>query len=90
VIGAYNLLPTVLDAYGLPMPKYFEYLLDMMEISKGYEVNLVLDPDDSYRFLWEIDGGGLQAMTHDDYRMLQYDYIFGKKYARALFADGER
>lgn len=85
-IAAYNLLPAVLDAYGLPMPRFFDYLLGLSETSPGYENGLVLQPGGGY--VWNGEGTPAQQQAEDAYEILQYDYIFGKRYARAFFADG--
>mgnify|MGYP001027935696 FL=1 len=82
-IGAYNLLPVVLGSYGLPMPRYFEYLLEMRAESPGFEYGIALNPDGSYNEVGQMNP--VQQRAYRQFELLQYDYIFGRQYAEDLF-----
>ncbi|MBD5516886.1 MAG: sulfatase-like hydrolase/transferase [Lachnospiraceae bacterium] len=80
--STFQILPSVLEMYNLDMPKYFEYLNDLQDYSMGISHHKVV-----------LDATG-QVYTGEDnsvkdmYRqleLLEYDYIYGERYANILF-----
>lgn len=80
-ISAFQVMPTVMDLFDLDMPMYFKYLNDAKNISKGYARNVVLDADGKPSY--ELNNK--QSDFYNKFNIIQYDYMFGNRYAKSLF-----
>ena len=80
-ISTFQIMPTVMDIFDLDMPMYFEYLNEAKNISTGYARNVVLDTNGnpSYELTDE------QSDLYNKINMIQYDHLFGNRFAATLF-----
>lgn len=80
--STFQIMPTVFSMYGLEMPKYFSFLNDIQMYSLGRSHHkVVLDSEGHVNY---GENSQLDTVYHQ-LELLQYDYIYGKKYAQALF-----
>ncbi len=83
IISAYNVTPLIMDMYGLEKPAYFDFLSQQMGVMRGYSQGYVVELDNT--FSGEITPE--QQRYLDRQYMLQYDYMFGKRYFEEYSAD---
>lgn len=81
IIGAYEISATMLQIYGLSEPPIFSFLNDLREVSPGYSLKVVLNPDGTYSDTLTAE----QQNWYYQYQLLQYDYIYGHQYAAELW-----
>ena len=77
------LLPTVLSDTGLEIPAFWKYLLQQQEYCTAFNRDLAIKPDHAVLNISEASEP-MQAYF-DTYRLLTYDYVWGKRYAAALW-----
>jgi len=77
------MMPAILDSFGLPMPEFYRYLLQMQQVLPVYNLGVYMDPDGS--LIEESQLTQSQKQWLDTCQLLQYDYMFGQKYAGSLF-----
>ena len=81
-MSTFQILPTVFTMYDLEMPQYFEFLRDLQQYSLGRSHHkVILDSEGGIKNEYNSQ---LEEVYHD-MELLQYDYIYGKKYANKLF-----
>ena len=74
-----ELLPTVFEKYNLRSTKFWKYLLKVKNCYSAADSSIIVSKDRNYRNIAEITEE--EAAIREEYRLLQYDYIFGKRYA---------
>lgn len=80
--STFQILPTVFSKYKLEMPEYFRFLNDIQTYSLGRSHHkIVLDSEGRANY----DGNSQLDVVYQQMELLQYDYIYGKKYAETLF-----
>lgn len=80
-MSTFQILPTVFDLYDLEMPAYFSFLLRMQQKSLGISHHSVLlDAEGN-----PCEDVGDTDLIYKDMRLIQYDYIYGRKYCEDLF-----
>lgn len=81
-ISTFQILPTIFDLYNLKMPEYFEYLLELQQVSKGRSHNAAI-LDNKGEALTDM-GSDQMENIYKELELLQYDYIYGNKFAEQL------
>lgn len=81
LIGSSQISATMMQLYGLEEPPIFSFLNALKKVSPGYSVGVILNPDDTYSGILTAE----EQKWYDEYRLLQYDYIYGKQYAAVLW-----
>lgn len=74
-----ELLPTVFEKYNLKSTEFWKYLLKVKNCYSAADSSIIVSKDRNYRNIAEITEE--EAAMREEYRLLQYDYIFGKQYA---------
>ncbi|SCP95754.1 LTA synthase family protein [Anaerobium acetethylicum] len=77
-LDASYMAPYVLSRIGLDMPDYFHFLLDLREEVNSIDANYVVDANGN---IYRDNYPDAINDAIEDYRLLQYDRIFGKNYA---------
>ena len=72
----YGLIPSICEWYGLPKPKFYDYLLDQQEVYRGSALGLFLDTEGNASYEYDDDTKKWLAK----HKLLQYDLMFGKGY----------
>lgn len=78
-----ELLPTVFEKYNIKSTEFWKYLLELKNCYRAADASVVVSEDQSYRDISEMSEE--EASMREKYRMLQYDYIFGKQYAKEFW-----
>lgn len=82
-LAPYQILPAVLDCYGLEKPKFFLILDELRRVSTGYHLGIMLNAAGVPISEITLE----QKNLYQDYAMLQYDYIIGKGYCKEWLFD---
>ena len=78
-----ELLPTVFEEYGIKANGFWNFLQDVRDVYAASDRKLVINKADDYD---EINSMTKEQMTdYTIYSLLQYDYVFGKRYAAELW-----
>lgn len=80
--STFQILPTVFTMYDLEMSRYFEFLNDLQNVSLGESHHkIVLDSEGV------VDNNLNNELNEKCHQLelLQYDYIYGNRYAKQLF-----
>lgn len=77
------LLPTVLSQTGLDLPAAWRYLLDQRQRCTAFNSSLYVASDHTVHPISEADND-IQTYL-DTYELLTYDYVWGHRYADALW-----
>lgn len=75
------MMPRVMEAYGVAMPGWYDLLCDYSRVLPGYYHGLAAGPSSTWSA--QMDEG--QQAVFNEYQMMQYDYLFGKRYGLELF-----
>lgn len=78
-----ELLPTVFEKYNLKSTEFWKYLLNLKNCYLAADSSIVVSKDQTYRDIAEMSEE--EAAMHEEYKLLQYDYIFGKQYAEKFW-----
>ncbi len=78
-----ELFPSVFDLYDIKTNKFWNYIQDVRDVYGASSKRLVVDKDGKYADLSTMTEE--QKTDYDIYRLLQYDYIWGKRYAEELW-----
>lgn len=78
-----QLLPSVFEKYGISKSYFWDFLLDLKEYYAASDDHLVVNNDGTYANASEMTTE--QNNVHDIYELLQYDCIWGEKYASDLW-----
>ena len=76
-LSSYNISPVLMNLYGLPMPVYFEFLIQQYRVFQGFTKAHIVQPG-GVEFSLNITEE--QQAWMDKHRLLQYDLMFGEKY----------
>lgn len=80
-LSMYQLLPFVTKELNLPKPLFFDYLSEQANYFKGFAQNVYLNNLGN-----PVETISDEAMSYFDIqKLLQYDLMFGNKYANSLF-----
>ena len=83
LLGVNQLLPLVSQYYDIPSAAYWDFLNDMRSHYAATDSMIITENNYSYRRVKQMDSEELQY--YNAFRLLQYDYISGKKYASRLW-----
>ena len=78
-----ELLPTVFEKYNIKSTEFWNYLLTLKNCYSAADSSIVISKDQTYRDIAEMSEE--EAAMHEEYKLLQYDYIFGKQYAEEFW-----
>lgn len=78
-----ELFPTVFELYDIKTNKFWNYIQDVRDVYGASSKRMVVDVDGKYAELATMTEE--QKTDYDIYRLLQYDYIWGKRYAKELW-----
>ena len=78
-----ELFPTVFEKYQIHANPFWRYLQQVRDVYKAADQKLVIIGEDDYRDKSLMSEE--QKEVYDTYRLLQYDYIWGKRYAAELW-----
>ena len=78
-----ELLPTVFEKYNIKSTEFWNYLLTLKNCYSAADSSIVVSKDQTYRDIAEMSEE--EAAMHEEYKLLQYDYIFGKQYAEEFW-----
>lgn len=78
-----ELLPSVFDAYGIDSSDFWNFLVDLKKYYAAMDKRIVVNSDGTYTKLSELTEE--QKNVHEIYRLLQYDCIWGERYASGLW-----
>lgn len=79
--STFQIMPTVFEQYNLEMPAYYRFLLSLQEETLGISHGKVYL--DSEGDAWELDTE--LSENYKEMELLQYDYIYGKRYGEKVF-----
>lgn len=79
-IATYNISPVMMDIYQLDRPVFFDFLLAQMDVLNGYNAGVSITPDGRY----ETGLTPEQQEIYNKYKILEYDYMFGKHYLNSI------
>ena len=82
LMGMGELFPVVMEKYGLSMAPFRQYVALMKDAYGASDSQVVVGTDGSYAGLSAMNEGQRQA--YETFRLLQYDYVWGKRYAAEL------
>ncbi|MCC8104034.1 MAG: LTA synthase family protein [Clostridiales bacterium] len=77
------LFPTVLETYGIEKTAFWDFLVELKSVYAATDSMIVVNQDGTYASIDEMTE--IQQEYYENYRLLQYDYIFGNQYARSLW-----
>lgn len=83
IIEMGELLPTVFEKYNIKSTEFWNYLLTLKNCYSAADSSIVISKDQTYRDIAEMSEE--EAAMHEEYKLLQYDYIFGKQYAEEFW-----
>ncbi len=83
ILSITQLLPEVFYRYDLSMPKYFSYLKDSQKIYRACASGIVIGKDKTPVFRENMTAE--ERALYDEIELIEYDYIFGKRYLEDLF-----
>ena len=83
IMGIGELLPSVFDAYGINGSDFWSFLVDIRKYYAASDNCIVVNYDGTYSKVSEMTEE--QKNKHDIYKQLQYDRIWGKKYASGIW-----
>lgn len=78
-----QLLPSVFEEYGISKFYFWDFLLDLKEYYAASNDHLLVNNNGTYANASEMTSE--QKSVHDIYELLQYDCIWGEKYASDLW-----
>lgn len=78
-----ELLPTVFEKYNLKSTEFWNYLLKLKNCYLAADSSIVISEDQTYKDIAEMSDE--ESAMHEEYKLLQYDYIFGKQYAEEFW-----
>ena len=78
-----QLLPMVLEQSGVEIPDFWRYLLNMQETYSAFNKRIVVNTDQSVTSVSDLTPEQQKVMNQ--YRLLAYDYVWGQRYAQALW-----
>ncbi len=82
IMGIGELFPVVLRNYGLSMAPYRQYVASMTDTYGASDSQVLAGNDGSFTELSAMSEG--QRQVYETFRLLQYDYVWGKRYAEEL------
>ena len=82
LMGIGELFPTVMENYGLTMSPFRRFIVSMKDAYGASDTRLIVGTDGSFAELSAMSGE--QRQVYETFRMLQYDYVWGKRYAEEL------
>ncbi|BCN32216.1 LTA synthase family protein [Anaeromicropila herbilytica] len=75
-ISSYQLMPKLMQTFGLKEPDFFKFLNVLYNVSPGLSFGIALNPDQSHSTELTKEQKELYHM----YELIQYDYLYGKNY----------
>lgn len=85
-MSMYQLLPYMTEKLGLARPAYYNYLSDARETMAGHISWLSLGGDGTPTYAMD---SAMEAAAHDHW-LLEYDIMFGKRYARSIWSISDK
>ena len=82
LMGMGELFPTVMEKYGLTMSPFRQYIASVRDVYGASDSRLIVGTDGSFSELSAMSGEQRQA--YETFRLLQYDYVWGERYAEEL------
>lgn len=80
-ISSFQIMPEVMKLFNLDMPSYFNFLNEVKNNSRGFARNVVLDNNGKPSY----EPNNIQSILYDKLKLIQYDHMFGKRYAEDIF-----
>lgn len=78
-----ELFPSIFNLYDIKANRFWNYIQDVRDVYGASSKRLVVDKEGTYSDLSTMTEE--QKTDYDIYRLLQYDYIWGKRYAEELW-----
>ena len=82
LMGMGELFPAVMENYGLSMAPFRRYVASMKDVYGASDSQVIVGTDGSYAGLSSMNEE--QRQVYETFRLLQYDYVWGKRYAEEL------
>ena len=82
LMGMGELFPVVMEKYGLSMAPFRQYVALMKDAYGASDSQVVVGTDGRYAGISAMNEAQRQA--YETFRLLQYDYVWGKRYAEEL------
>ncbi|WP_236895918.1 LTA synthase family protein [Clostridium beijerinckii] len=82
-ISAYEILPKVMENYKLKKPLYFNFLDKLSNIAQANSSGVLVENNGHVKSSGDMSEEEKQMF--DKFELIQYDYIYGKRYSRDIF-----
>lgn len=83
LMEAGELLPSVFEQYNIHSNRFWNFIQDVKDVYAASDAMIVVDKTNQYTELSAMTEE--QKEVYEKYRLLQYDYIWGKRYAAELW-----